>query len=163
MLPHHWPCLCVCVCVSRWVLKALVSSSSHHRSDSIHVFTWSGTGPEPVGISSRGRSCWLLYSVFGMSRLSCHKLKGLGRWELRARAVSSSREFCLVTAVLSPVLFIGMGTRLWRVQREGSAQFPVICPSRSVVSAVQIMIYCIRTYPAQLPAGGVFLHLSLLV
>lgn len=60
--------------------------------------------------------------------------KGAGLRELRARAVSNSGEFCLVTAVLSPVVCIGVGAGLWRVQREGDAQFFVICPSRSVVS-----------------------------
>lgn len=62
------------------------------------------------------------------------EVEGFGLRELRARAVSNSREFCSVTAVLSPVVCIGVGGGLWRVQREGGAQLFVVCPSRSVVS-----------------------------
>lgn len=51
------------------------------------------------------------------------KIKGAGLGELRARAVSNSGEFCLVTTVLSPVVCIGVGAGLRRAQREEMHNF----------------------------------------
>lgn len=38
------------------------------------------------------------------------EVEGVGLKELRARAVSTSGEFCLVAALLSPVVCIGVGS-----------------------------------------------------
>lgn len=112
VLPHH--CMWLCVCVSRCVLEASVSSSSQDCSSSIHVFVWNGTGPKPVGMSLRGLCCWLLYAVFGMSRLSCQKSKGLGWGSLEPEQFQIVENF--VWLPLSSARWCVLG---WGLDSEG--------------------------------------------
>lgn len=85
------------------MLEALVSSSSIHVS----IQNWPGACRrdelEGTVLLPFVRHVWHEQTVLP-------EVEGVGLRELRARAVSTSREFCSVAALLSPVVCIGVGS-----------------------------------------------------